>query len=298
MSSPAVLIATAKVRAGSEDAFAEWKARHDTALAKFPGYISSDIMPPDEHSDMWTIVLNFRSTPELTTWQQSTERAALIGELLPLVTGGDFGQVMNPETRDAAHPETTVTQVILSQVKPGMEDAYREWCARIQEAQARYPGYRGMYLQPPGSNGSHWTTMLRFDTTEHLEGWLAAPERAKLLHESKAFIEKEELMRLATSFPGWVPINPLTGKGPPDWKTALLVLLNPLLRGFNSSLATFIGNTLSVAGTTFITMPVFVRAFGWWLFLDKTSAKWATPAGLCILSGLFVVEVALFWRFF
>jgi antibiotic biosynthesis monooxygenase (ABM) superfamily enzyme len=311
MSSPAVLIATAKVRAGSEDAFAEWKARHDTALAKFPGYISSDIMPPDEHSDMWTIVLNFRSTAELTTWQQSTERAALIGELLPLVTGGDFGEVMNPETRDAAHPETTVTQVILSQVKPGMEDAYREWCARIQEAQARYPGYRGMYLQPPGSNGSHWTTMLRFDTTEHLEGWLAAPERAKLLHESKAFIENEELMRLATSFPGWVPINPLTGKGPPDWKTALLVLLglypivvlelrflNPLLRGFNSSLATFIGNTLSVAGTTFITMPVFVRAFGWWLFLDKTSAKWATPAGLCILSGLFVVEVALFWRFF
>ena len=127
-----------------------------------------------------------------------------------------------------------------------------------------------MYLQPPGSNGSHWTTMLRFDTTEHLEGWLAAPEREKLLHESKAFIEKEELMRLATSFPGWVPINPLTGKGPPDWKTALLVLLglypivvlelrflNPLLLGFNSSLATFIGNTLSVAGTTFITMPGF-----------------------------------------
>ena len=62
MSSPAVLIATAKVRAGSEDAFAAWKARHDAALAKFPGFISSDIMPPDKHSDMWTIILNFRST--------------------------------------------------------------------------------------------------------------------------------------------------------------------------------------------------------------------------------------------
>jgi uncharacterized protein len=32
-------------------------------------------------------------------------------------------------------------------------------------------------------------------------------------------------MRLATSFPGWVPINPMTGKGPPNWKTALLVIL-------------------------------------------------------------------------
>ena len=311
MSSPAVLIATAKIRSGSEDAFAAWKGRHDAVIAKFPGYISSDIMPPDEHGDMWTVVLNFKSDPELRTWQQSKERAALVGELLPLVTGGDFGEVMKKETPETAQPGTSVTQVILSQVRPGMEDAYREWSARIQQAQSRYPGYRGMYLQPPASDGGHWTTLLRFDTTEHLERWLVAPERAKLLEESKAFIEKEELMRLATSFPGWVPINPLTGKGPPDWKTALLVLLglypivvielrflNPFLRGLNSSLATFIGNAISVAGTTFITMPIFVRAFGWWLFVDKNSPKRTTPAGLAILTALFAAEVAFFWRFF
>jgi antibiotic biosynthesis monooxygenase (ABM) superfamily enzyme len=308
MSSPAVLIATAKVRFGSEDAFAAWKGRHDAVIAKFPGYISSDIMPPDQHSDVWTIVLNFKSATELNAWQQSKERAGLIGELLPLVTGGDLGEVMKKETPDLAQPGTNVTQVILSQVKPGMEDAYREWAARIQQAQSQYPGYRGMYLQPPASNDGHWTTLLRFDTTEHLEGWLAAPERAKLLQESKAFIEKEELMRLATSFPGWVPINPLTGKGPPDWKTALLILLglypivvlelrflNPLLAGLNSSLGTFIGNTISVAATSFITMPLFVRAFGWWLFLDKKSPTWTTPAGLGILAALFAAEVAFFW---
>lgn len=311
MSSPVVLIATAKVRPGSEDAFAAWKGRHDAVIAKFPGYISSDIMPPDEHSDAWTIVLNFKSAAELDAWHRSKERAALIGELLPLVTGGDLGEVMKKEMPDSARPGTNVTQVILSHVKPGMEDPYREWAARIQRAQSQYPGYRGMYLQPPSSNDGYWTTLLRFDTTEHLEAWLAAPERTKLLQESKAFIEKEELMRLATSFPGWVPINPLTGKGPPDWKTALLVLLglypivvielhflNPLLLGLNSSLGTFIGNAISVAATSFITMPLFVRAFGWWLFLDKNSPKWTTPAGLCILASLFAGEVAFFWRFF
>lgn len=311
MSSPAVFIATAKVRPGCESAFAAWKGRHDEVVAKFPGFISSDVMPPDEHSDMWTIVLNFKSSAELNEWQQSKERAALTGELLPLVNGGNLGEAMKKEAPDSKQPATNVTQVILSQVKPGMEDAYQEWSTRIQQAQSQYPGYRGTYVQPPTASDGHWTTLLRFDTTEHLERWLAAPERAKLLQESKTFIANEELMRLATAFPGWVPINPLTGKGPPDWKTALLVLLglypivmielrflNPLLRGFNSSLATFIGNTLSVAGTTFITMPIFIRAFVWWLFLSKTSPKWATPAGLCILGGLFVVEVALFWRFF
>ena len=202
MSSPAALIATAKVRAGSEDAFAAWKARHDAALAKFPGFISSDIMPPDKHSDMWTIILNFRSTSELTAWQQSKERAAIIGELLPLVAGGNFGEVMNREASDSAQPETTVTQVILSQVKPGMEDAYREWCARIQDAQARYPGYRGMYLQPPASNGGHWTTMLRFDTTEHLEGWLAARPMGSRPDAQRALIP-----RLRSSLRGRLPFR-------------------------------------------------------------------------------------------
>ena len=52
-----------------------------------------------------------------------------------------------------------------------------------------------------------------------------APERKALLSETREFIESEELMRLATAFPGWVPIDPLTGEGPPNWKTAMLVLL-------------------------------------------------------------------------
>jgi cytosine/adenosine deaminase-related metal-dependent hydrolase len=110
-------------------------------------------------------------------------------------------------------------EVILSKIKPGMDDAYREWAVRIQAAQAKYAGYRGMYLQPPTENDGLWTTIIRYDTAEHLEAWMKAPERGELLAESKAFIDHEQLMRLATSFPGWVPINPVTGKGPPNWKT-------------------------------------------------------------------------------
>ena len=71
----------------------------------------------------------------------------------------------------------------------------------------------------------HWTSILRYDSAEHLEAWMNAPERKALLSETREFIESEELMRLATAFPGWVPIDPLTGEGPPNWKTAMLVLL-------------------------------------------------------------------------
>jgi uncharacterized protein len=312
MSSPAVLIANPKIRPGSEDAFAAWKGRHDAAIAAFPGFISSDIVPPGEHGDTWTILLNFDSNEQLAAWQHSSERARLLAELAPLMIGGDLGEVMQTESPDAAQPATTVTQVIFSRVKSGMEDRYREWAARMQQTQARYPGYQGMYLQPPGPGGTHWITMLRFASTELLNAWLAAPERAAMLEEARPFIEGEELTRLATSFPGWVRIDPETGKGPPDWKTALLVLLglypivalellylNPVLAGLVPALGIFIGNVLSVAATSFLTMPALVRRFDWWLFPRTKPNEHATAIGLTILAVAFATEIGfvawLFW---
>ena len=46
MNKPAVLISTAKVHPGSEQAFAAWQARHSAAISKFPGFISTDMVPP------------------------------------------------------------------------------------------------------------------------------------------------------------------------------------------------------------------------------------------------------------
>jgi len=310
MSSPAVLIAEPRVRAGKNSEFVAWKARHDTVIAKFPGCVSSDMMPGANGSNEWRIVINFRSADDLTAWQESREHAEIVAEGVPLFERGDFREVAQMG-ESAAQSTGDVTEVIFSRIKRGMEDAYREWATRIEAAQARYPGYRGMFLQPPDENGGMWTTIIRFKTAPQLEAWMNAPERKSLLQESKAFIEHEQLTRLATAFPGWVPVDPITGKGPPNWKTALLVLLglfpivvielrflNPLLRGLNSSLATFIGNAISVAATSFITMPLFVRVFGWWLFLDKKSPKWRTPAGVVILGLVCAGEVALFWHFF
>ena len=168
-----------------------------------------------------------------------------------------------------------------------------------------------MFLQPPDEKGGMWTTIIRFKSAPQLEVWMNGTERKNLLQESKAFIEHEQLTRLATAFPGWVPVDPVTGKGPPNWKTAMLVLLglfpvvmlelrflNPVLSqfGLRASLATFIGNTLSVAATSFITMPLFVRWFGWWLFPADAPTWRVTSKGVAILVVLFALEVAALWR--
>jgi antibiotic biosynthesis monooxygenase (ABM) superfamily enzyme len=310
MSNSAVLIAKPRVRVGKNAEFVAWRARHDTVIGKFPGYVSSDMMPGPTGSNEWTIVINFRSADDLATWQQSREHSEIIGEGIPLFEGGNFGEVASVGEA-GIQPTGDVTEVIFSRIKPGMEDAYREWTARIEAAQSRYPGYRGMFLQPPDEKGGMWTTIIRFKSAPQLEAWMNASERKTLLQESKAFIEHEQLTRLATAFPGWVPVDPITGKGPPDWKTAMLVLLglfpvvmlelrflSPRLTalGLHASLATFIGNALSVAATSFITMPLFVRSFGWWLFPETVSTWAETFKGVAILVVLFALEVAALWR--
>jgi uncharacterized protein len=310
MSTPAVFLSTFKLRPGHQEAFAAWQVRQNTIVSKFAGYVSGDIIPPSIPGDNeWTVILNFENSDAGLRWEKSPERAGLIADVLPLVEGGNLGEIM-PQDNSASQPDTNVTQVILSRIKPGMEDSYRDWSGKIQLAQAQYPGYRGTYIQPPNSGeGRNWTTMLRYDTSAHLEAWLASPERAALLLESKAFIENEELMRLRTSFPGWVPISPVTGKGPPDWKTAILVMLglypivvlelrflSPHLRSLNPAISTFIGNIGSVAATSFLTMPLFVRWFGWWLFPNESSSKSRGALGVGVLMALFVIEIALLWR--
>ncbi len=311
MSAHAVLIVTAKIRPGTAGQFAAWKARHDAVIGKFRGFIGSDIIPPKQPgSNQWTVMLNFRTVEDVTAWQNSPARTAIIAEGAALVEDGKLIETVQ-SGEGSEQPGSNVTEVIFSKIKHGMEDAYREWAVRIQSAQAKYPGYRGMFLQPPAEAGGFWTTIIRFDTAPQLEAWMTAPERKELLAEAKALIEHEQLTRLATSFPGWVPVDPVTGNGPPDWKTALLVLLglfpvvmlelrflSPILTamGMHASPATFIGNAISVALTSFITMPLFVRWFGWWLFLKEGQSDNATLKGVGILALLFALEVILLWR--
>ena len=310
MSEPAVLIATAKLRPGKEDAFATWKAHHDTIIAKFPGYVSSDIIPPTRpDSNEWTIILNFRSNEDLVVWQKSKERAEIIAEGVPLFEGGNFGEVVQIG-ESGERPDGNVTEVIFSKIKPGKEDTYREWAARMQSAQAKYPGYKGTFLQPPDEKGGFWTTIMRFDSAAHLEGWMNAPERKEMLSESKAFIEHEQLTRLATSFPGWFPTDPKTGQGPPKYKAGMLVLLGlfpivmlesfflmPHLASLNFSLALFIGNSVSVALTTYLTMPLFIKTLNWWLLQKPDAPKSVHWKGTLLVFALYALSVAIFWKF-
>lgn len=301
---PAVLISNIELREGQEEAFTEWKAFHDREIAKIEGFLSCDVIAPNTSAGRrWVLIANFDSREALDRWRESEGRGEVVAKGLPLFEGGDLGEVVQAGEETATQG---VTEVIFSRIRPGCEEQYRAWTARIQSAQAKSPGYRGMFLQPGKGPGDFWTTILRFENAVALENWLGSSERRELLEEASHLVEHERQMRLSTSFPGWVPVDPVTGEGPPNWKTALLVLLglfpmvlltlrfiNPILSEFLvTSPATFVGNMLTVAGTTFISMPLFVRWFGWWLFPGEHPRR-NTLLGLGLLLVLFGLEIAL-----
>jgi len=307
MSTTAVLVVTVKVREGRDTEFAAWKGYHDKSLGKFQGFVGSDLLPPSQTGDKeWTLLLNFRSREDLLAWQKSTERTETLAEATDIFEDGSYRE-MEKAGISTEQQQGSVTEVIFSKIIPGREDDYREWSARMEAEQAKYPGYRGMFLQHPEEAGGIWTSIIRFDSAAQLERWMNSPERAAMLKESREFIEHEQLTHLATSFPGWVPIDPSTGKGPPNWKAAMLVLLGlfPIVMllmkflnltqfGINISLATFIANCISVSLTSFITMPLFVRWFEWWLF-PKENYMAVTAKGVVILCALYLAEILLLW---
>ncbi len=314
MSTQASIIATARVRPGVDAEFTNWKAHHDRVIGKFPGFLSSDIIPPTQPgSREWTIIVNFRSKEDLVVWQKSSERAQVVAAGLALFEGGNFGEVVQTDDDDGAiHRDTTVTEVIFTKIKPGNADTYREWGTRMQSTQAKYPGYKGTFLQPPAEEGGFWTTIMRFDSAAHLETWMNSAERKEMLNEAMPFIEHAELTRLTTSFPGWAPTDSASGRTPPNWKVTMLVLLGlyPIVCleilflmkvfarfGLKPAFAGFLGNAISVTLVAYGTMPLLVRWMNWWLLPKPDAPKTVHWKGTFLVCAIYALAIAVFWKF-
>jgi uncharacterized protein len=277
------------------------------AGARQPGFWSGEIIPPDaEDVAEWRLVQRFQTIQQACAWETSSLRAQLLGRL----PGPMNGSPLEITSFASAVDESGVATAIVTDVKPGMEEAYYAWEEKIQIAQSKYPGYRGVYVQPPppGLPGK-WSTLLRFDSPESLNLWFASAERLNLLQEAEQFVEKTHYRKVSNSFPGWVPLDESTGQPPPSWKTAMLVLLglfpivilemrffNPILAGMNPTLRSFLSMMVSVCGTTFVTMPFLIKAFRWWLFPEPHRAANIHLRGTAIVSALFALEIAALWN--
>jgi antibiotic biosynthesis monooxygenase (ABM) superfamily enzyme len=272
------------------------------------GAVSVESWPPAPPDQLETVVVTrFTSVDALRKWRRGTRNRELIDEAAPLVEGGLAMQLVGQAAVDYT-VRHGVTMVMVTEIKPGKEAAYRAWADRIQQLQATFPGFVGSFVQPPQQKETGWTAVLRFDSAAHLEGWLKSDVRAAMVKESEDLVQGFHAQRVDTSFPGWVPTDPATGKSPNMWKTAALVLLtlfpvvmlelrflSPHLKTLNPAIGTFIGNALSVALTTWPLMPLAIYGFHAWLF-PENRPRWLVQTLPIVLVLCYAIEIAVLWH--
>ena len=123
-----------------------------------------------------------------------------------------------------------------------------------------------------------WTTMLRFDSDDHLEAWMNSEQRKQLLRETPNFSDEFHTRKIRSGFDPWFTKD--GGEPPASWKVNMIVLLTlyptvflfgffistPLLtrNGVPFWLALFLGNITSTVllGYWFVT---WASRFDFWL---------------------------------
>ena len=303
--SPRSVATTLRIADGAYAAFSRWQARLTRAVTTQPGFLSIEFIPLHAGSCEWRVVQCFRAPGQLDAWLGAPSRQRLLQEGAAWLDG-TYGDESAPDF----HGWGSVTEVIVTAVQPGREPAFHDWCEAIQAAQGEFPGYMGTLVQAPASGAQPvWTTLVRFSGPEQLEAWLVSAQRRELLRRSEG-VASWKSHRMPSSFAGWFPGGQAERGAPAAWKQAAIVLLvlfptvmlevrflSPLLVGLNPAMATFIGNLISVAVTTWPLAPLAIRGLGWWLQPRAASRVRAELCGLATVAALYATELGMLWRF-
>src|SRR5262245_33817266 len=125
------VVATLRVREGAEAAFFSWQARVTAAAAAASGFLSIEFMPLLGSCSEWQMVLQFRDAQSLAEWRSSASRNQLHGEAQPLLHSA-----LNEAPAPDLHAHASVTEAVATHVAPTMREAFLDWSAKIQQAQA------------------------------------------------------------------------------------------------------------------------------------------------------------------
>ncbi|MBA3718461.1 MAG: antibiotic biosynthesis monooxygenase [Actinobacteria bacterium] len=301
---PATVVVSQRVKRGQEEPFREWQDGINRTAASFTGFLGTEVVPPAEDGDEWTILYRFDSQEHLEAWLGSPERAQLLDRGAQLFEKPQSQQVLIGEREERA-----ATVVVSHAVDPAREDEFRAWTLRLTEAERAFPGFRGTEMFPPVPGvQDKWTIVFHYDTEEHLNGWLESPQRQQLLEEGRSF-QDYELRRISSPFGAWFALDGgEDGAGPAQWKTALAVLvgLYPTVVLLTLGISEIwdgklwatllVGNILSVTLLTWVVMPVVTRALRFWLAPEPgQEAPRLDTLGAVVSIAFLTLAALVFW---
>jgi antibiotic biosynthesis monooxygenase (ABM) superfamily enzyme len=209
----------------------------------------------------------------------------------------------------AVEPERAVTAVIHTEVGSDRREDFHHWHAEITAAQSKWPGYLGSALRPPIPGVDEtWTTLVTFDSDEHLEAWLRSDARRTLIDRAD-HMRDLSTRTVSSGFAQWFrePIGQ-AATAPAPWKFNWLILLglypivmteilflNPLLGWTNLAFGTLIGNVLSVAVLGWPVVAVLSKVMRWWLTGAPDENRRRDAYGAAIVLAALTVFVAFFY---
>lgn len=299
---PTVLTSAFRVNPQLQQDYLLWQSELSCAFTSFDGFVSLEFSHhPDQKA---AVVQRFTSTEKAQEWKNSSAYLSLIEKLKPLLAEKNITETVEKETA----LKCGVTEVIITEVEPKNQEAFRVWCAKIHEAEASFKGFRGVYIQSPKTPQSrYWITLIQFESSSALDRWLASNERNNLLKEATPLVCSMECNRIASPFAGWFTSIAKSEEIPSVWQQTMVVLLvlfpivmmeikflTPYTQSLNLSVATFIGNAISVTLISFPFMPLVLPLLNWWLFPKSVNTKRTLLWGTLLLLLLYAIEVFLF----
>jgi uncharacterized protein len=313
LASPAMTLVTqTRVATGHDDEFLRWQDEVNQTIERFPGFLDHAIYPPNPPAQVdWVISQRFKDAQSARAWLQSDERLKLLTKIQPILVGQDDIHLVSADS--GPRLPAPVTAVISMKVKPGQEDAFVEWQRRIAAAEAEFEGFSGYRLEPPVPGvQDDWTTMLRFDSDEHLEAWLNSEQRKRLLEETPKFSDEFHTRKIRSGFDPWFAKS---GEGlPAAWKVNMVVLLvlyptvflfgffvqTPLLMrrfGLPFWLALFVANAVSTVLLGYWFTGWASRGLDFWLHPKPGNLAKANWGGTILVVALYIALLAIFSRF-
>jgi antibiotic biosynthesis monooxygenase (ABM) superfamily enzyme len=313
-SSPVTLVTQTRVTAGHDDEFRHWQDEVNQAISTIPGYLGNSISAPNPPAQTdWVIAQRFANADSARAWLQSDTRLQLLSAVQPILVGNDDVHLFTHE--GDARLAAAVTVVISMRVKPDQTAAFVEWQRRIAAVEATFEGFSGYRLEPPVPGiQDDWTTMLRFDSDDHLEAWLNSPQRQKLLEETPLFSTGFHTRKLRTGFDPWFAGTSAGAGGPPaSWKVNMVVLLmlyptvflfgflvqTPLLlrQGMPFWMSLFLANAVSTVLLGYWLVPWANRALAWWLHPGALNTTRTALLGTVLVAVLYLACLVIFSRF-
>jgi antibiotic biosynthesis monooxygenase (ABM) superfamily enzyme len=95
------------------------------------------------------------------------------------------------ETGASARP-VSATVVIAQHVRPGQEQEYLRWQTEINDQCRTFPGFEAAEIVPPVPGvQDDCVVVFRFDSAQHLDGWLRSEARRTLLARGQALFAGE-----------------------------------------------------------------------------------------------------------